>query len=131
MGFKRGRRFIKNHQLSRAVDQRSGNLHQLAFGQAQLPDQAIGVEIQLPGTQEKVFCGLPHTAAVQQPTGTAIFLPQKHRLGHGKVWDQIEFLVNNAYALGLNGRGLTKRKRDAVERGRAAIGLINPGKNFN
>ncbi len=40
--------FVEHHQPRCAVDQRAGNLHQLALGQAQVAHQPFGVDRQLP-----------------------------------------------------------------------------------
>ena len=85
--FQRRGGFIEYHQLCRAVDQRSGDLHQLAFGEAEVADQAAGMNIQLPAVAEKRPGGRVHSPPVQRAPAGAVLLAEKHRFRHRKVRD--------------------------------------------
>ena len=122
---------VEHHQPRRAVDQRAGNLHQLALGQAQVAHQPFGVDRQLPVLLEKLRRGGLHPSAIQRPPAGAILLAQKHRFRDGKVRDQVQLLVDNADAGGFDGCRIAEGQRVTVEGGAAAVGLIDTGEDLD
>ena len=122
---------VEHHQSRRAVDQRAGNLHQLALGQAQVAHQPFGVDRQLPVLLEKLRRGGLHPSAIQRPPAGAILLAEKHRFRDGKVRDQVKLLVNDANAGGFNGCRIAEGQRVTVEGRAAAVSLIDAGEDFN
>ena len=131
LGLEGGGGLVEHHQPRRAVDQRAGNLHQLALGQAQVSHQPFGVDRQLPVLLEKLRRGGLHPSAIQRPPAGAILLAQKHRFRDGKVRDQVELLVDNADAGGFDGCRVAEGQRATVEGRAAAVGLINAGEDLD
>lgn len=127
----RGGGFVEHHQPRCAVDQRAGNLHQLALGQAQVAHQPFGFDRQLPVLLEKLRRGGLHPSAIQRPPAGAILLAQKHRFRDGKVRDQVQLLVDNADAGGFDGCRIAEGQRVTVEGGAAAVGLIDTGEDLD
>ncbi len=122
---------VEHHQPRRAVDQRAGNLHQFALGQAQVAHQPFGVDRQPPVLLEKLRRGGLHPSAIQRPPAGAILLAEKHRFRDGKVRDQVKLLVNDANAGGFNGCRIAEGQRVTVEGRAAAVSLIDAGEDFN
>lgn len=127
----RGGGLVEHYQPRRAVDQRAGNLHQLALGQAQVAHQPFGVDRQLPVLLEKLRRGGLHPSVIQRPPAGAILLAQKHRFRDGKVRDQVQLLVDNADAGGFDGCRIAEGQRVTVEGGAAAVGLIDTGEDLD
>ncbi len=127
----RGGGLVEHHQPRRVVDQRAGNLHQLALGQAQVAHQPFGVDRQLPVLLEKLRRGGLHPSAIQRPQRVRYSWPRNTDSATVKCGIRVKLLVNDANAGGFNGCRIAEGQRVTVEGRAAAVSLIDAGEDFN
>lgn len=126
----RGGGFVEHHQPRCAVDQRAGNLHQLALGRAQVAHQPFGVDRQLPVLLEKLPRGGLHPSAIQRPQRVRYSSPRNTDSATVKCGIRFNS-VDNADAGGFDGCRIAEGQRVTVEGGAAAVGLIDTGEDLD
>ena len=120
--------FVEHHQPRCAVDQRAGNLHQLALGRLRSRTSRSG------SIASCQFCWKNCAVAAfirrrsSAPAG-AILTAQKHRFRDGKVRDQVQRWITRMPAASM-AAGLPRAAGDR-RGGAAAVGLIDTGEDLD
>ena len=124
------RRRLVEDQDARLDRQRLGDLDELLVGHRQAADRRADVELDVE-LLEQGLRGPPRRAPVEDPEPAGRGVADEHVLGDGQVREEARLLVDDGDAEGAGVGGAVDLGRLAVERDRAAVGLVDAGQDLD
>ena len=123
-------RLVEDDDARLAVDQRAGDLHQLALGRAEVADEPVAGDLDLQPLAQEGFGAPPHALFVEAERAAGL-LPHEHGFGDREMRDEMKFLMDEADAGLVHGLRRDRVQGAPADRDRAGIRLVDAGQDLD